>query len=77
VLTKHLTGIAEKKVAKWHPRPLRCRPRRRRLGARRVSLLDRALAHVDLERRGESGRGGTRTLLGLADRTQVFDLFER
>jgi len=37
-----------------------------------LSLLDRALAHVE----GEVGEADVRSLLGLADRTQVFDLFE-
>ncbi|MBL8698895.1 MAG: DNA polymerase III subunit gamma/tau [Alphaproteobacteria bacterium] len=37
-----------------------------------LSLLDRALAHVD----GDVSEDATRELLGLADRTQVFDLFE-
>ncbi|HJS32701.1 MAG TPA: DNA polymerase III subunit gamma/tau, partial [Alphaproteobacteria bacterium] len=36
-----------------------------------LSLLDRALAHVD----GDVDEAETRALLGLADRTQVFDLF--
>jgi DNA polymerase-3 subunit gamma/tau len=37
-----------------------------------LSLLDRALAHVE----GEVGDAPVRELLGLADRTQTFDLFE-
>ena len=37
-----------------------------------LSLLDRALAHDD----GEVSESATRELLGLADRTQVFDIFE-
>jgi len=37
-----------------------------------LSLLDRALAHDD----GEVSETATRDLLGLADRTQVFDVFE-
>jgi DNA polymerase III subunit gamma/tau len=37
-----------------------------------LSLLDRALAHVE----GAVGEADTRGLLGLADRTQVFDLFD-
>ncbi len=37
-----------------------------------LSLLDRALAYED----GEVSEATTRTLLGLADRTQVFDVFE-
>jgi len=41
-----------------------------------LSLLDRALAHVDQsENGGEVGETATRGLLGLADRTQIFDLF--
>ncbi|MGQ0665207.1 MAG: DNA polymerase III subunit gamma/tau [Pseudomonadota bacterium] len=37
-----------------------------------LSLLDRALAHVE----GEVGEAETRDLLGLADRARIFDLFE-
>ena len=42
-----------------------------------LSLLDRALAHVDSDKNGgEVAEGEVRALLGLADRTQVFELFE-
>ena len=37
-----------------------------------LSLLDRALAHVD----GPVGEQAVRDMLGLADRTRIFDLFE-
>ncbi|MBL8834949.1 MAG: DNA polymerase III subunit gamma/tau [Alphaproteobacteria bacterium] len=37
-----------------------------------LSLLDRALAHVD----GAVGEAAVRDMLGLADRTRIFDLFE-
>jgi DNA polymerase-3 subunit gamma/tau len=78
VLAKHLTGIADKEDRKVAPAAAALLARAADGSVRDgLSLLDRALAHVDLEKDGgEVGEAETRALLGLADRTQVFDLFE-
>jgi DNA polymerase III subunit gamma/tau len=73
VLAKHLAGIAEKEGRVVAPAAAALLARAADGSVRDgLSLLDRALAHVE----GEVGEAETRALLGLADRTQVFDLFE-
>ena len=73
VLARHLAGIAEKEGRKVAPAAAALLGRAADGSVRDgLSLLDRALAHVE----GEVGEADTRALLGLADRTQVFDLFE-
>ena len=73
VLGGFLASIAEKEGRKIEPAAAALLARAADGSARDgLSLLDRALAHVE----GTVGEGDTRALLGLADRTQVFDLFE-
>ncbi|MBV8538291.1 MAG: DNA polymerase III subunit gamma/tau, partial [Alphaproteobacteria bacterium] len=73
VLAKFLASIAEKEGRKVEPAAAALLARAADGSARDgLSLLDRALAHVE----GTVGEADTRSLLGLADRTQVFDLFE-
>jgi len=73
VLARHLAGVAEKEGRKVAPAAAALLARAADGSVRDgLSLLDRALAHVE----GEVGEADTRALLGLADRTQVFDLFE-
>jgi DNA polymerase-3 subunit gamma/tau len=73
VLGNYLSTIAEKEGRKLSPAAAALLGRAADGSARDgLSLLDRALAHVE----GEVGEADVRGLLGLADRTQVFDLFE-
>jgi DNA polymerase-3 subunit gamma/tau len=73
VLTEYLTDLATKEGRKVSPAAAALLARAADGSARDgLSLLDRALAHVE----GEVDEAEVRTLLGLADRTQVFDLFE-
>jgi len=73
VLAKFLASIAEKEGRTVEPAAAALLARAADGSARDgLSLLDRALAHVE----GTVGEADTRGLLGLADRTQVFDLFE-
>ena len=72
MLAKHLRGVAEKEGRVVNDAAAALIARAADGSVRDgLSLLDRALAHVD----GEVGEAETRALLGLADRTQVFDLF--
>ena len=72
-LAEFLTGIAAKEGRKISPAAAAILARAADGSARDgLSLLDRALAATD----GEVGEADTRALLGLADRTHVFDLFE-
>lgn len=73
LLATHLASVAEKEGRTVEP-PAAALLARAADGSVRdgLSLLDRALAHVA----GTVGEADTRALLGLADRTQVFDLFE-
>src|SRR5258708_28079929 len=73
VLAKHLAAVAEQEGRKVDAAAALLLARAANGSVRDgLSLLDRALAHVE----GEVGEADTRALLGLADRTQVFDLFE-
>ncbi|HTP81381.1 MAG TPA: DNA polymerase III subunit gamma/tau [Alphaproteobacteria bacterium] len=73
VLAKFLASIAGKEGRNVEPAAAALLARAADGSARDgLSLLDRALAHVE----GTVGEADTRALLGLADRTQVFDLFE-
>ncbi len=73
VLGNYLSTIAEKEGRKLSPAAAALLGRAADGSARDgLSLLDRALAHVE----GDVGETDVRGLLGLADRTQVFDLFE-
>jgi DNA polymerase-3 subunit gamma/tau len=73
VLAQHLASIAEKEGRQIEPAAAALLARAADGSVRDgLSLLDRALAHVE----GTVGEADTRSLLGLADRTQVFDLFE-
>ncbi len=72
-MAEFLTGIAKKENRTVAPAAAALLARAADGSARDgLSLLDRALAHVE----GEVNEADTRGLLGLADRTQVFDLFE-
>ncbi len=72
-LAGHLIAVAEKEGRKVSVAAAAMLARAADGSARDgLSLLDRALAHID----GEVGEGAMRDLLGLADRTQIFDLFE-
>jgi DNA polymerase-3 subunit gamma/tau len=73
MLAKHLQGVAEKEGRKVSDAAAALLGRAADGSVRDgLSLLDRALAHVE----GEVGDAAVRELLGLADRTQIFDLFE-
>ncbi len=73
VLAQHLAAIAVKEGRKLAPAAAALLARAADGSVRDgLSLLDRAFAHVA----GEVGESEVRELLGLADRTQVFDLFE-
>jgi len=73
-LGRHLAGIAEKEGRKISDGAASLLARAADGSVRDgLSLLDRALAHVE----GEVDDKAMRELLGLADRTQTFDLFER
>ncbi len=73
-LGRHLSGIAEKEGRKITSAAAALLARAADGSVRDgLSLLDRALAHVE----GEVDDKAMRELLGLADRTQTFDLFER
>jgi DNA polymerase-3 subunit gamma/tau len=72
-LAGHLAAVAEKEERKVSVAAAAMLARAADGSARDgLSLLDRALAHID----GDVGEGAMRDLLGLADRTQIFDLFE-
>jgi DNA polymerase III subunit gamma/tau len=73
MLAKHLQGVAEKEGRKVSDAAAALLGRAADGSVRDgLSLLDRALAHVE----GDVGDAPVRELLGLADRTQTFDLFE-
>lgn len=73
MLARHLAGIAEKEGRKVSEGAAMLLARAADGSVRDgLSLLDRALAHVE----GEVGDAPVRELLGLADRGQTFDLFE-
>jgi DNA polymerase-3 subunit gamma/tau len=73
MLAKHLQGVAEKEGRKVSDGAASLLGRAADGSVRDgLSLLDRALAHVE----GEVADAPVRELLGLADRTQTFDLFE-
>lgn len=73
VMAGYLAAVAGKEGRKLSPAAAALLGRAADGSARDgLSLLDRALAHVE----GEVGESEVRALLGLADRTQVFDLFE-
>ena len=72
-LAKFLAGIATREKRKLSEGAARLLARAADGSARDgLSLLDRALAHIE----GEVTEPALRELLGLADRTQIFDLFE-
>ena len=72
-LAAHLSGIAEKEGRVVEPQAAALLARAADGSVRDgLSLLDRIFAHVD----GAVSEDAVRELLGLADRTQVFDLFE-
>jgi DNA polymerase-3 subunit gamma/tau len=73
MLAKHLSSVAEKEGRRISEGAAMLLARAADGSVRDgLSLLDRALAHVD----GEVGDAPVRELLGLADRGQTFDLFE-
>jgi DNA polymerase-3 subunit gamma/tau len=73
MLAKHLSSVAEKEGRRLSEGAAALLGRAADGSVRDgLSLLDRALAHVE----GEVGDAAVRELLGLADRTQIFDLFE-
>jgi DNA polymerase III subunit gamma/tau len=73
VMADYLTAVAAKEGREIAPAAAALLGRAADGSARDgLSLLDRALAHVE----GEVSEPDVRGLLGLADRTQVFDLFE-
>ena len=78
VMAHYLATIAGKEGRKLSPAAAALLGRAADGSARDgLSLLDRALAHVDIDKNGgEVAEGEVRALLGLADRTQVFELFE-
>ncbi|MEM6422790.1 MAG: DNA polymerase III subunit gamma/tau, partial [Pseudomonadota bacterium] len=75
VMLEHLAGIAAKEGAEIEPEALGLIVRAAEGSVRdALSLLDQALAHG---RAGETvDAAGVRSMLGLADRGRVFDLFE-
>ena len=73
VLRRHLEGIVAKEEATADRAALALIARAADGSVRdALSILDQAIAHCD----GEIGEVEVRDMLGLADRTQVFDLFE-
>jgi DNA polymerase-3 subunit gamma/tau len=73
-LAAHFTRIAEKEGARITPQALALIARAADGSARDgLSLLDQAIALSD----GEIGEADIRDMLGLADRTQLFDLYEK
>ncbi|MEE8273604.1 MAG: DNA polymerase III subunit gamma/tau [Alphaproteobacteria bacterium] len=73
VLLRHLEGIVTKEETKADRAALALIARAADGSVRdALSILDQAIAHCD----GEIGEVEVRDMLGLADRTQVFDLFE-
>jgi DNA polymerase III subunit gamma/tau len=72
-LAAHLSAVAEKEGRVVEPQAAALLARAADGSVRDgLSLLDRIFAHVE----GPVGEAAVRELLGLADRTQVFDLFE-
>lgn len=72
-LARHLAGIAEKEGREISAGAAALLARAADGSVRDgLSLLDRALAHAD----GKVDEAQVRELLGLADRTQIFDLFQ-
>lgn len=73
VLVKHLEGIAKKEGIETEPEALALIARAAEGSVRdSLSLLDQAIAHAAGSVRAED----VRSMLGLADRTRVIDLFE-
>jgi DNA polymerase III subunit gamma/tau len=73
VITEHLASIAEKEHVKAEPEALALIARATEGSVRdSLSLLDQAIAHGGAEVKAEE----VRSMLGLADRTRVIDLFE-
>lgn len=73
VLVKHLDGIAKKEGIETEPEALALIARAAEGSVRdSLSLLDQAIAHAAGSVRAED----VRSMLGLADRTRVIDLFE-
>ena len=73
VITEHLASIAEKEKVKAEPEALALIARAAEGSVRdSLSLLDQAIAHGGAEVKAEE----VRSMLGLADRTRVIDLFE-
>ena len=74
-LARHFAGIAEREGAKLAPTALALIARAADGSVRDgLSLLDQAIAHG--AEAGEIGEDDVRRMLGLADRTRAFDLFE-
>ena len=74
-LARHFAGIAEREGAKLAPTALALIARASDGSVRDgLSLLDQAIAHGSDP--GEIGEDDVRRMLGLADRTRAFDLFE-
>jgi len=73
VLTGHLSGIAEKEGAQVDPGAIALIVRASEGSVRDgLSLLDQAIAHSG----GNASEADVRDMLGLADRSRVFDLFD-
>jgi len=72
-LTKHLANIAEKESVKFEPDALKLLARAGDGSVRdSLSLMDQAMTQLD----GDLTTLGIRQMLGLADRTVLFDLYE-
>jgi DNA polymerase-3 subunit gamma/tau len=78
-LTAHIAGIAEKEKISVEPKALALLARAAEGSVRdALSLLDQAIAHqVDKEADASIGAEDVRSMLGLADRGRVLDLFEK
>jgi DNA polymerase-3 subunit gamma/tau len=78
VLISHLTGIARTEGIEVEPAALALIARAAEGSVRdALSLLDQAIAHQPGEDKRAIDAASVRTMLGLADRARIFDLFEK
>ena len=78
MLVNHLLGIAKTEGIQVQPEALQMIARAAEGSVRDgLSLLDQAIAHQSDENGGEIEAATVRSMLGLADRGRIFDLFER
>ena len=78
LLVNHLASIAKTEGIEVEPAALSLIARAAEGSVRdALSLLDQAIAHQSAEEKGEIDSASVRTMLGLADRSRIFDLFEK